>query len=435
MNKKEILELKKRWTKNGCTFTRLCGCYVDAEKNALLRLGETFLTLDDEEFYKYLDIAKKTLSGTPQNQLLTLDFLPEEAGRDRQNFLLGLRESKLKNDDLLERFYEQVIDACQLEGNYLILLFHDAYDIIKKTTDAESLDESEEVYEYILCAICPVTLSKAALGYREEEHRFGSRIRDWVVGAPETGFLYPAFHDRSTDIHSLLLYTKNTKSPQTDWMASLLGCVPKQTATEQKELFHTLVTEALEESEENAEAVFADVQQTLSAVLEEHHAIHDDAPLTLSPQEVQEILTDSGLEQATAEKVQASYSETFGDALPQGDHLLDDKALQAGQQLRKEKRLMQQVSLLTRRLEELEGTPSAQDAPKEDLSFSQNAPEEDQPAPSAPTLSLRLPTQKAAQVKTTLLDGKKYLLIPLEEEETALINGEPLFETTKDRLE
>ena len=111
MNKKEILELKKRWTKNGCTFTRLCGCYVDAEKNVLLRLGETFLTLDDEEFYKYLDIAKKTLSGTPQNQLLTLDFLPEEAGRDRHNFLLGLRESKLKNDDLLERFYEQVIDA------------------------------------------------------------------------------------------------------------------------------------------------------------------------------------------------------------------------------------------------------------------------------------------------------------------------------------
>lgn len=61
MNKKEILELKKRWTKNGCTFTRLCGCYVDAEKNVLLRLGETFLTLDDEEFYKYLDIAKKNL--------------------------------------------------------------------------------------------------------------------------------------------------------------------------------------------------------------------------------------------------------------------------------------------------------------------------------------------------------------------------------------
>ncbi len=430
MNKKEILELKKRWTKNGCTFTRLCGCYVDAEKNVLLHLGETFLTLDDEEFYKYLDIAKKTLSGTPQNQLLTLDFLPDETGRDRQNFLLALRESKLKNDDLLERFYEQVIDRCQLEGNYLILLFHDAYDIIKKTTDAEALDESEEVYEYILCAICPVTLSKAALGYREEEHRFGSRIRDWVVGAPETGFLYPAFHERSTDIHSLLLYTKNTKSPQTDWMASLLGCIPKQTATEQKELFHSLVTEALEETEDNAEAIFADVQQTLSAVLDEHHAIYDDAPCFLSPSEVQDILTDSGMAQTTAEQVQASYAEAFGQTLPQGDHLLDEKALQAGQQLRKEKRLMQQVSLLSRRLEELEGA-----APADDGANTDQPPLPRQAEEHASALSLRLPIQKAAQVKTTLLDGKKYLLIPLEEEETALINGELLQETAKDRLE
>ena len=67
MNKKDILELKRRLSKNGCTFTRVCGCYVDANKNKVVELNETFLNLEDEEFFKYLDIAKKVLSGTIGN--------------------------------------------------------------------------------------------------------------------------------------------------------------------------------------------------------------------------------------------------------------------------------------------------------------------------------------------------------------------------------
>ena len=83
-------------------------------------------------------------------------------------------------------------------GNYLILLYLDSYDVMTRTKDNINVDESEEVYKYMLCAICPVTLSKPGLGYLEKEQRIGARIRDWVVGAPETGFLFPAFNDRST---------------------------------------------------------------------------------------------------------------------------------------------------------------------------------------------------------------------------------------------
>ena len=63
MNKKDILELKRRFKKDACTFTRLCGCYVDADHNKVTSFGETFLNLEDEEFYKYLEIAKKVMSG------------------------------------------------------------------------------------------------------------------------------------------------------------------------------------------------------------------------------------------------------------------------------------------------------------------------------------------------------------------------------------
>ena len=33
MNKKEISEIKKQLTPANCNITRICGCYVDAEKN------------------------------------------------------------------------------------------------------------------------------------------------------------------------------------------------------------------------------------------------------------------------------------------------------------------------------------------------------------------------------------------------------------------
>ena len=229
MNRKDILELKRRMKKEECTFTKIRGCYVDSKKNIILHINETFLNLVDEEFFKYLEIAKKTLSGTIGNNLLELEFPPEEEQPGgKQNFLLGLRDSKLKDDGLLERLYELIIDNYDYDGNYLILVYHDAYDVIVKTNDNNKLDESEEVYDYIICSICPVELTKAGLGYRADENRIGARIRDWVVSMPENGFVFPAFSDRSSDIHSLMYYTKNPKEPKQELMESALGCKAKR---------------------------------------------------------------------------------------------------------------------------------------------------------------------------------------------------------------
>ena len=235
LNKKEIMEIKKRLKKEGCTFTRMCGCYVDGEHNRITRLGKTFLNLDEEEFFKYLELAKKVLSGTLGNNLLELEFpLSEEEQGGRQQFLLGLRQSRLKNDDLLERFYDLIIENYDYAGNYLILIFHDAYDVPSKTKDHRSLDESEEIYEYLLCAVCPVTLSKPGLSYLEQSNEIGLRMRDWIVEIPDAGFVFPAFTDRSTDIHSVLFYAKNAKEPPIEFIEGVLGCVKKMTAAEQK---------------------------------------------------------------------------------------------------------------------------------------------------------------------------------------------------------
>ena len=182
MNKKEVAEIKRRLKKESCTITRMVGCYVNSSKDKVCTISESFLNLQDEEFHKYLELASKTLSGTIGNNLIELEFpLEAEAIGAPQQTLMALKESKLEDENLCNAFFDHIIETYDYVGNYLILLYYDNYDVMVKTSDNRALDESEETYEYVICSICPVILSKPGLGYREDEHRIGARIRDWFL--------------------------------------------------------------------------------------------------------------------------------------------------------------------------------------------------------------------------------------------------------------
>ena len=405
MDKKGVAELKRRLTKENCTFTRLCGCYVDADKNKVVDLSETFLNLEDEEFYKYLEIAKKTLSGTIGNNLLELNFpLDEEAAGGRQQFLLGLRESKLKNPELLERFYDMVIESYDYAGNYLILLFHDAYDVMTKTTDNNALDESEEVFEYLLCAICPVQLSKPGLGYREDENRIGPRIRDWVVSVPDSGFLFPAFTDRSTDIHSLMFYTKDTKAPHAEFMELGLGCGARRTATEQKMTFHSIVKQAYGDDVEKSGEVLMEIQQNLNDLVEEKAELEED-PVILTPELLTNVMEESGVAPEKAEKIGKTCAEEFAEEAPLAENVVDSKALAANEQIQKEKELVAQVEVLQQQLKEKQIEEEADEVVK------------------TYDVVLRVKPEKVSQIKSEVINGQKCLVIPMAEDEHANVNG------------
>ena len=344
MNKKDVLEIKRRFRKEACTFTRMCGCYVDADHNKITKIGETFLNLDDAEYFKYLDIAKKTLSGRLGNNLLELEFpLTEEETGGRQQFLMGLRESKLKNDDLLDTFYDMVIDNYDRVGNYLILIFHDAYDVMTKTSDNSKLDESEEVYEYLLCAICPVELTKPALGYREAENRIGARIRDWVVGMPETGFVFPAFTERSTDIHSVMFYTKNTVNPHVEFEDSVLGCMEHMTSDQKKVEFAQIVKDVVgDDDDEETIQIYNEVQDTLNEVLqneqekaEESSTNEPDEPLkvVLTEQIINEVLQKVNLFEDQKEAIKKSCADVIPEDTEVAE-IIDEKAIKAAEQTR-----------------------------------------------------------------------------------------------------
>lgn len=422
MNKKEVLELKKRFKKETATFTRVCGCYVDGNHNKICKIGNTFLNLEEEEFYKYLEIANKSLSGTLGNNLLELSFpMEEEEVGGRQHILMALRETKLEDEALLDTYYDLVIDSFDHAGNYLILLFHDAYDVMSRTSDNRNLDESEEVYEYLICAICPVDLSKPGLGYLENEKRIGPRVRDWVVGPVDTAFLFPAFNDRSTDIHSTLFYTKNTKEPHSEFMANGLGCGVEHTATEHKMAFHSIVRNVLGAEDEHTDDVLLDIQQNLSEMIDEYQETHDgDDEFLLDSEVVGKLLKDSDIPEEKASRIEKSVDEAFGEKPPAAEHVIDAKAL-AQNELRVEKLALEdQVGSLTVQLNQKE------DELKERTSRLVEKQEEiDNYIAEAKTYDvvLRVKPEKASQIKSQVIDGQKCLVIPMEEDEHAAING------------
>lgn len=413
MNKKNILELKRRLKKDSCTFTRLCGCYVDADRNKVTSFGETFLNLEDEEFYKYLEIAKKILSGTVGNNILELEFpTAEEAAGGRQQFLMGLRESVLKSDDLMDAFYDLVIDSYDYVGNYLILVFHDAYDVIKKSSDNLNLDESEEVYEYLLCAICPVTLTKPGLGYRADENRIGPRIRDWVVGAPDTGFVFPAFTDRSADIHSVMFYTRDTKTPHAEFMESCLGCEPKFTATEKKLTFQNIVKDVIGEDDSESDALFLDIQENLNCLIpvsEDDTAEPEPVPVTA--QTISSVLTESGVAEDHASVIEKTYEDVFGDEVPSAEQLVDPKLLEVNARRKEKLELIGQVENLKQQLEETRSLPVT------------GGSEDDVPEVKTYDVILRVKPEKVGQIHSQVINGQKCLVIPMDEDEHAAVNG------------
>ena len=78
MNKKEVLEIRKQYKPESCSITRICGCYVNGNKEVIAKSKDAFLSLPDEEIFKYLTIFNQTLSGTIGKNLINMEFPLEQ---------------------------------------------------------------------------------------------------------------------------------------------------------------------------------------------------------------------------------------------------------------------------------------------------------------------------------------------------------------------
>lgn len=311
MNKKEILEIRKQFTPENCSITRICGCYVDHEKEKKTELKKAFLSLPEEEAFKYFDIFRHTLSGTVGKNLLTMEFpLEQELSGGTQEMLLRLRDSKLEDDLLIEEFYDKIIENYDYPENYYIILIHAVYDVPGRSSDGmEMFDASDTVYDHLMCSICPVNLTKAGLTYNAQTNNIEDRIRDWFVELPVLGFLFPAFEDRTSDIHHILYYSKKPEALQPDFVENVLGSRTPLTAKDQKTTFQSIVSSTLGETCDYE--TVRNIHDNLNEMLEESKESPD--PLELSKPDVKHLLERSGVPAERMENFDRDFTEAVGE--------------------------------------------------------------------------------------------------------------------------
>lgn len=312
MTRKELNEIKSQYTLEDCGILRLCGCYVDGERNKITQFNENFLNLPEEEKHKYFDIFNKTLSGTPGKNLVDMKFNADAyADEGARTFLMNLRDSGLKDDRLLNEFYDRIINNYSYVGNYLILLINQVYDIPAVTTDNIEMDDaSDEVYSYILCSICHVNLSKPGLGYDEEDNNFHDKKQNHMVDVPDVGFLFPAFNKRSADEDMTLFYTKDVSEFEDGLIDCLLDCAVPLPAKQQKETFTSLVNEAL--GEEADLEIVKNIHENLEQIIEEKKQ-ESPAPVMLDKTEMKDLLEKSGVKEEKLENFEEHFEMAAGE--------------------------------------------------------------------------------------------------------------------------
>ena len=227
LNKKDIAELKKQLHIDRCNIERIGLCYVDTTKTIRINSLSPFLTYSRDEIDRYFGIFRQTFNGKIGKKNFTLGFSEDN------DFLYDLRQSKLKDQKLLDAFYQGIIESYESENDYLIAVIYGCY-------------QTGDYYEYIHAAICPVEGKKSALTYRKDSNELVEGTRDLIIGKPDFGVLYPAFHDREADIYHSYIYTKNEKKLPETLITHFLKLKKPLTSEEQCNLFHDVVSMTLE---------------------------------------------------------------------------------------------------------------------------------------------------------------------------------------------
>lgn len=326
MNDKEIREIRRRFQPDKSAVSMAYGCYVNENKKIVTMFEEAITVMPEEDAERFLGLFKKSISGSLGRNLVNLPFSAKQVMESEQHKMLSvLRQSELKDDGVREAFFHQVAEHMEMETGYVILLAHDVYNVPFKAKDDITLDDlADEEFRYFVCAICPVKQPAPGLGLNLGENKVRSTFQGLVLGAPEVGFMFPAFDDRATNIYGLLYHTKNTAQNHPELIGNLFGIEPPMPAAEQMATFQTVLAQSLQE-DCSLEVVQA-VHGHIAAMIEAHKENKEPEQLLLSKKDVSAALADCGVSEERISAFEQAFDGSFGeDAMLPPENILDGR--------------------------------------------------------------------------------------------------------------
>ena len=311
MTEKEISEIRRRFKPEKTNISRVRGCLINEKCEIISEFDQSFALMYENESEALLSLLRKTLSGAPGRNLYDIDFTANQVLEAKEHgLLMRLRDSALDDGDAVREFYMRAASSCGIEGNFLILLACDAYDVFRRTSDGGQSEDSSSVFNYFMCAVCPVKLSRPALSYFAEESAFHSVAGNSVVAPPELGFMFPAFDARTANIYGALYYTRSVTDNHAPFAEAVFARPIPMCAGDQRSTFHSLLRECV------AEECNIEVVQSLRAhvceMVEEHKASRDDEPLTVTKRDIGGVLRECGVSEEKVEDFERKYDEEFG---------------------------------------------------------------------------------------------------------------------------
>ena len=312
MTDKEFAEIKRRFKPEKNNITRVQGCFVTSTKEIRQTFTIPVTTLPDDQKDWLMKLMKKPITGAVGRNLMDIEFSADQVTQGEEHRLLSdIRESELENEELLMKLYEKIVESFETDGCYIILLAYDRYDIPSLSANDEISDDSSEMFRYLVCAVCPIKITKAALGFSTVDNGFCSIGADSSVAAPEIGFMFPCFDDRRTNLYNAVFYTRSTKENHPGVVEALFGTEAQMPASEQKEKFESLVSAATPESC-NIRFVQS-VHDMISDMMTEHKESHDPEPLMLDKNDVKRVLSTCGAADEELEGFDERFTADFGE--------------------------------------------------------------------------------------------------------------------------
>jgi len=311
MNEKEVSEIRRRYKAEKSGISHIRGCYVNEKKEIISEFDQSLSLISEEEADELLARLKKTLSGTLGKNLLDIEFSTQQVLEGEEHKLLSaLRSTSLRDEAIVREFFEKAIAALTMEGNYMIMLAYDAHDVFSVNKEGEK-DDSTQVFNYIICAVCPMKEAKPTLSYYVYEHKFRNVVADSVIGAPVLGFMFPAFNDRAADIYHALYYSKDTAETHPEFVEAVFHTEPPMAPAVQKETFQSILAHTV--AEDCSYELVQTVHGSLSAMIEDHKANKEVEPLMIGKEVVKDVLSACGVSEEHVTAFEERYDESFGE--------------------------------------------------------------------------------------------------------------------------
>ena len=317
MNRKELSEIRNHFNPEAKYFTmeRVLTAFVDSQRNVRGVCLRNASSIASAELQILIDTMKKVLNTSLGKQSSELAFRNHAYGEDgAQTFLSAVLKSELRQEDTAHQFLGKLAETLDSESPYAVLAAYCTYAPPRKTK-MDELDEegSDQVFRYIVTALCPIAKTEGTLVYNQfDDEILRQENPNAVISkAPMDGFFFPVFSDRATDVHHVLYYTKTPNTPNEKLVDTFLECDVEPTVEEQqddmKQVLDTLLGDDL-----TYETVTT-VNEKLEQIVAKNKT--DDAPTEVTGRILKRMLSEAGVPEEKLERTEQVFADTVGTSL------------------------------------------------------------------------------------------------------------------------